>query len=84
MPDGTTKFDWACRPFAKASAVAQGYGGQDAVAYDVQNEMSVYFRLLALYRLPAGKHTGILTHFQTKVKKKKGKKISHRAHRGFS
>jgi len=25
----------------------------------------------AVYRLPAGKHTGILTHFQTKVNKKK-------------
>jgi len=35
----------------------------------------------AVYRLPAGKHTGILTHFQTKVDKKNGQKISHRGHR---
>jgi len=32
------------------------------------------WRLLAGYRLPAGKHTGILTDFQTKVKKKTTKK----------
>jgi hypothetical protein len=31
--------------------------------------MSVYLRLWAGYRLLAGKHTGILTHFQTKVNK---------------
>jgi len=34
--------------------------------------MSVYLRLRAGYRLPAGKHTGILTKFQTKVNKKMG------------
>jgi len=53
---------------------------------DMQSEMS---RLLAGYRLPAGKHTGILTHFQTIVKNKRVKKlatekrnyISHRFHR---
>jgi hypothetical protein len=33
--------------------------------------------LLAGYRLPAGKHTRILTHFQTKVKKKTSKKHKH-------
>jgi len=41
-----------------------------AVAYDMQSEMSIYLRLWAGYRLLSGKHTGILTHFQTKVKKK--------------
>jgi len=33
-------------------------------------------RLLAGYRLPAGKHEGILTDFQTKVNKKKAKKLA--------
>jgi len=37
---------------------------------DVKSEMSFYFRLRAGYRLPAGKYMGILTQFQTKVKKK--------------
>ena len=40
---------------------------------DMQSEMSFYFRLRAGYRLPAGKHAGILTHFQTKVNKKRPK-----------
>jgi hypothetical protein len=34
---------------------------------------SGYFRLRAGYRLPAGKHTGILTHFHTKINKKTAK-----------
>jgi len=36
--------------------------------------MKSELRLLAGYRLPFGKHTGILTHFQTKVNKKTTKK----------
>jgi len=31
------------------------------------------FRRLAAYRLPSGKHTSILTHFRTKVNKKRPK-----------
>jgi len=41
---------------------------------DMQSEMFSYLRLRAGYRLPTGKHAGILTHFQTKVKKKGQKK----------
>jgi hypothetical protein len=37
-------------------------------------------RLLAAYRLPSGKHTGILTHFQTQVNKKMTKKITFFGH----
>jgi len=33
--------------------------------------MSVFLRLRAAYRLPAGKRAGILTQFQTKVNKKR-------------
>jgi hypothetical protein len=41
--------------------------------------MSNYSRLRAGYRLPAGKHAGILTDFQTKVKIKiSHKEISHK------
>jgi len=40
----------------------------------MQSEMSVLTPSGAGYRLPAGKHTGILTHFQTKVNKKTAKK----------
>jgi len=39
---------------------------------DMKSEMSVYFRLWAVERSPAGKHTGILTQFQIKVNKKNG------------
>jgi len=36
--------------------------------------LKCHLRLLAVYRLPAGKQMGILTHFQTKVNKKNGQK----------
>ena len=42
---------------------------------DMKSEMSVYLRLLAGYRLPAGKHIGILTENQTKVNKKNSQKL---------
>jgi len=40
---------------------------------DMQSEMSIYLRLLAVYRLPAGKQLRILRHIQTKVNKKMAK-----------
>jgi len=38
----------------------------------MKSERFSYLRLLAGYRLPAGKYAGILTDFQTKVNKKNG------------
>jgi len=46
----------------------------------MQSEMSIYLRLRAGYRLPAGKHTGILTHLQTKVNKKNDRKSTFFGH----
>jgi len=40
----------------------------------MQSELSIYLRLLAPCRLPSGKHTSILTNFQTKVNNKTAKK----------
>jgi hypothetical protein len=40
----------------------------------MQSKMSNYSHLRVGYRLPAGKHAGILTDFQTKVNKKMTKK----------
>ena len=37
------------------------------VACPIRAELRGFFRLLAGYRLPAGKQVGILTGFQTKV-----------------
>jgi hypothetical protein len=54
-------------------------GPKDRVAQprtDMPSEMSIYRRLLAAYRLPSGKHSGILTDFQTKVNKKMTKNSS--------
>ena len=50
----------------------------------VQSEMSIYLRLWAVYRLPAGKHAGILTYFQTKVKKKISHEMAQEAQRDKS
>jgi len=44
----------------------------------MKSEMSNYFRLLAGYRLPARKHVGILTHFRTKINRKRPKKVLYK------
>jgi hypothetical protein len=46
----------------------------------MQSEMPVYARLRTVCRLPAGKHLGILTSFQTEVNKKTGQKWNFFGH----
>jgi hypothetical protein len=52
---------------------ANGLAASAACRYE-KMKCLLFFALLAGYRLPAGKHTGILPNFRTKVNKKLAKK----------